>query len=79
MGGEARRRGLRGVRACVLSDAVASAARPSDELKKAEARIAEIERVIGRQPPYLHFFREALRLWDATSPDGGAPTSYVGR
>ena len=56
-------------------DAVASAARPSDELKKAEARIAELERVIGRQQADLHFFREALRLWDATSPDGGAPTS----
>ena len=56
-------------------DAAASAARPSDELKKAEARIAELERVIGRQQADLHFFREALRLWDATSPDGGAATS----
>jgi transposase-like protein len=46
-----------------------------DELKKAEARIAELERVIGRQQADLHFFREALRLWDATSPDDGAPTS----
>ena len=57
------------------ADAAASAARPSDELKKAEARIAELERVIGRQQADLHFFREALRLWDAMSPDGGAPTS----
>ena len=53
----------------------ASAARPSDELKKAEARIAELERVIGRQQADLHFFREALRLWDATDPNGVAPTS----
>jgi transposase len=59
----------------VSSDAVASAAQPPDELKKAEARIAELERVIGCQQADLHFFREALRLWDATSPDGGAPTS----
>jgi transposase len=57
------------------ADAAASAARPSDELKKAEARIAELERVIGRQQADLHFFREALRLWDATTPNGGAPIS----
>ena len=37
-------------------DAAASAARPSDELKTAEARIAELERVIGRQQADLHFF-----------------------
>jgi transposase-like protein len=57
------------------SDAAAPAARPSDELRKAEARIAELERVIGRQQADLHFFREALRLWDATDPNGGAPIS----
>ena len=45
------------------------------ERRAAEGRIAELERVIGRQQADLHFFREALRLWDATSPDGGAPTS----
>jgi transposase-like protein len=56
-------------------DAVTSAVRPSDELRKAEARIAELERVIGRQQADLHFFREALRLWDATTPNGGAPIS----
>jgi hypothetical protein len=41
----------------------------------AQARIAELERVIGRQQADLHFFREALRLWDATSPNDGAPIS----
>jgi transposase len=56
-------------------DAVTAAARPSDELRQAEARIAELERVIGRQQADLHFFREALRLWDATTPNGGAPIS----
>jgi transposase len=58
-----------------------SSARPrgepseADELPLAQARIAELERVIGRQQADLHFFREALRLWDATSPNDGAPIS----
>jgi transposase-like protein len=56
-------------------DAAAPAARPADALNRAEARIAELERVIGRQQADLHFFRRALRLWDATSPNGGAPIS----
>ncbi len=47
----------------------------ADELAKAEQRIAELERVIGRQQADLHFFREALRLSDATGPNGVAPTS----
>jgi transposase len=46
-----------------------------DALARAKKRIAELERVIGRQQADLHFFREALRLWDATSPSGGAPAS----
>lgn len=57
------------------ADAVAPAAPASQELRKAQARIAELERLIGRQQADLHFFREALRLWDATSPSGGAATS----
>jgi transposase len=62
-------------------DVASSSARPGDEsvaaedLARAKARIAELERVIGRQQADLHFFREALRLWDATSPSGVAPTS----
>jgi transposase-like protein len=56
-------------------DAVAPAAPASRELKQAQARIAELERLIGRQQADLHFFREALRLWDATPPNGGAPIS----
>ena len=58
-----------------------SSARPrgepveADELSLAQARIAELERVIGRQQADLHFFREALRLWDAPNPNGGAPIS----
>ena len=71
-------------------DAAAAAARPSDELAQSElaqselaqselaqakARIGELERVIGRQQADLHFFREALRLWDANGPSADAPTS----
>ncbi len=52
-----------------------SAAGSADELAKAKARIAELERLIGRQQVDLHFFREALRLWDATNRSDGAPTS----
>jgi hypothetical protein len=58
-----------------LSGAGAASAKPADELMKAKARIAELERLVGRQQADLHFFREALRLWDAMSPDSGAPTS----
>jgi transposase-like protein len=47
----------------------------TDELGRAQARIAELERVIGRQQADLHFFREALRLWDAKRPTSGAPIS----
>ena len=39
------------------------AARPADELAEAQARIAELERLVGRQQADLHFFREALRLF----------------
>jgi len=51
------------------------AAPPQDELAQARSRIAELERLVGRQQVDLDFFREALRLWDATSPNGGAPIS----
>jgi transposase len=57
------------------ADAGPSAAGSAAELAKAKARIAELEGIIGRQQADLHFFREALRLWDATSREGGAPTS----
>jgi transposase-like protein len=50
-------------------------AKPADDLASAQARIAELERLIGRQQADLHFFREALRLWDAKSPIGDAPIS----
>ena len=57
------------------SGSLASAARASDDQSGVEARIAELERVIGRQAVELHFFQLALRLWDATNRNAGAPTS----
>jgi transposase len=57
------------------SGAGPSDGKPGDELAKAKARIAELERLVGQQQTDLHFFREALRLWDATSHASGAPTS----
>jgi transposase len=48
---------------------------PADPLAQAEARIAELERLVGRQQVDLDFFRRALRLTDAGSPSGTAPTS----
>jgi transposase len=45
------------------------------ELAEAKARIGELERVIGRQQVDLDFFREALRLMDATPPSGIAAKS----
>ena len=47
----------------------------SGSLARAKARIAELERIIGRQQVDIDFFQRALRLWDATSPSDGAPTS----
>jgi transposase len=52
-----------------------SSARPGDELSEAKARIAELERVIGRQQVDIDFFREALRLMDVTPPSGIATKS----
>ena len=46
-----------------------------DALSQAQTRIAELERLVGRQQVDLDFFRRALRLTDADSPSGTAPTS----
>ena len=50
-------------------------AAPADPLAQAQARVAELERLVGRQQVDLDFFRRALRLTDASSPSGSAPTS----
>jgi len=48
---------------------------PADPLAQAQARVAELERLVGRQQVDLDFFRRALRLMDADSPSGTAPIS----
>ena len=48
---------------------------PADPLAQAQARVAELERLVGRQQVDLDFFRRALRLTDAGGPSSTAPTS----
>ena len=56
----------RGPKPRVLAAALASSHdAPASELARAKARIAELERKIGKQQMDLDFFREALRLIDA--------------
>ena len=72
-----RKRGRPAGRAAAYSssspDAFAAAARPADEPARAQARIAELERLVGRQQADLDFFREALRSWDEKRRVNGAP------
>jgi hypothetical protein len=49
--------------------------RLADPLAQAQARIAELERLVGRQQVDLDFFRRALRLTDADGPKATAPAS----
>lgn len=48
---------------------------PLSDLARAQARIAELERKIGKQQMDLDFFREALRLIDARDPSSRATPS----
>ena len=48
---------------------------PLTELARAQARIAELERKIGKQQMDLDFFREALRLIDAPDRSSRATPS----
>ena len=48
---------------------------PPDELAEAQARIAELERMVGRQQSDIDFFRKALRSWDEKRRVNGAPIS----
>jgi transposase len=45
------------------------------KLARAEARIAELERLIGRQQADLDFFRRALRALDATARQSAGATA----
>ncbi|MBV8140165.1 MAG: helix-turn-helix domain-containing protein [Deltaproteobacteria bacterium] len=55
------------------ADAGPPAARPPDDLAKAQARIAELERLVGRQQADIAFFRKALRSWDEKRRVSDAP------
>ena len=76
-----RKRGPKGGRASGEPTAAASgppAARPPnpqppDELAKAQAHIAGLERLVGRQQADIDFFREALRSLDEKRRASGAP------
>jgi len=46
---------------------------PPDELKRARARIAELERKIGQQELDLDFFQRALRYVEEAQQQSGAP------
>ena len=46
---------------------------PPDDLAKAHGRIAELERLVGRQQADLDFFRKALRSWDEKRRVSDAP------
>ena len=48
---------------------------PEADLIRAQLRIAELERLVGRQQVDLHFFREALRSWDETRLPNGVTSS----
>ena len=67
-----RKRGPKpGYLAARASPDAAPAPDAPSELARAKARIAELERKIGKQQMDLDFFREALRLIDALEADGG--------
>lgn len=84
VGGLNRKRGPKpGLRERRLAAALAPPPDPSDGnaadgqvLKKAQARIAELERLVGRQQIDLDFFQRALQALDVSkTPPASAPAS----
>ena len=70
-----RRRGPKPTNARASPDAAPATPAPLSGLARAQARIAELERKIGRQAIDIDFFREALRLIDARDPSSRATPS----
>ena len=70
-----RRRGPKPMSARASPDAAPATPAALSELARAQARVAELERKIGRQQIDLDFFREALRLIDARDPSSRATPS----
>lgn len=76
VGGLDRKRGpKKGFLAARASSSAAPAPDAPSELARAKARIAELERKIGKQQMDLDFFREALRLIDALGTKTSATSS----
>ena len=70
-----RRRGPKPRGARASPDAAPATPAALSELARAQARIVELERKIGRQAIDIDFFREALRLIDARDPSSRATPS----
>ena len=70
-----RKRGRKPGGARASSAAAPATPAPLTELARAQARIAELERKIGKQQMDLDFFREALRLIDARDRSSRATPS----
>ena len=70
-----RKRGRKAGGARASPDAAPATPAPPTELARAQARIAELERKIGKQQMDLDFFREALRLIDARDRSSRATPS----
>ncbi|MGL5115701.1 MAG: helix-turn-helix domain-containing protein, partial [Beijerinckiaceae bacterium] len=47
---------------------------PVTDLSQARSRIAELERIVGRQQADLDFFQQALRALDEMVPQGNGPS-----
>ena len=72
---ESQARAKAGLSRRASPDAEPAAPAPLTELARAQARIVELERKIGKQQMDIDFFREALRLIDALEPKAPARTS----
>ena len=59
--------------AAYLAMGAAGLNRKRGDLARAQARIAELERLGGRQQADMDFFRKALRSWDEKRRVNGAP------
>ena len=70
-----RKRGRKPGGARASPDAAPATPAPLSDLARAQARIAELERKIGKQQMDLDFFREALRLIDARDRSSRATPS----
>ena len=70
-----RKRGRKPGSARARPDAAPATPAPLSDLARAQARVAELERKIGKQQMDLDFFREALRLIDARDRSSRATPS----